>query len=126
MFEPLDTPRIFGMPLGADFPRELVRGLLNAYAAQPPEALARVHVVVNTRRMARRIRALFDAGPALLLPRISLVTDFGEVFGLARVPEPVPPLRRRLELITVVSALPTRTRSCAARRAYDLSDSPPS
>ncbi|QFT94957.1 PD-(D/E)XK nuclease superfamily protein [Roseovarius sp. THAF9] len=124
MFEPLDTPRIFGMPLGADFPRELVRGLLNAYAAQPPEALARVHVVVNTRRMARRIRALFDAGPALLLPRISLVTDFGEVFGLARVPEPVPPLRRRLELITVVSALLDQEPDLAPRAAlYDLSDS---
>ncbi|WP_306127232.1 double-strand break repair protein AddB [Roseovarius sp. MMSF_3350] len=124
MFEPFDTPRIFGMPLGADFPRELVRGLLDAYAEKPPEALARVHLVVNTRRMARRIRALFDQGPARLLPRISLVTDFGEVLGLTHIPEPVPPLRRRLELITLVSALLDREPDLAPRAAlYDLSDS---
>jgi ATP-dependent helicase/nuclease subunit B len=124
MFEPLDTPRVFGMPLGADFPRELVRGLLAAYDGQPPEALARVHLIVNTRRMARRIRALFDQGPALLLPRISLVTDFGETLGLAHIPEPMPPLRRRLELITVVSALLEQEPDLAPRAAlYDLSDS---
>jgi double-strand break repair protein AddB len=124
MFEPLDTPRVFGMPLGVDFPKALVDGLRHAYAGQPPEALAHVHLIVNTRRMARRIRTLFDAGPALLLPRISLVTDFGETLGLAHIPDPVPPLRRRLELTTLVSALLEQEPDLAPRAAlYDLSDS---
>ncbi len=124
MFEPLDTPRVFGVPLGADFPKALVDGLCHAYAAQPPEALARVHLIVNTRRMGRRIRALFDAGPARLLPRISLVTDFGETLGLAHIPDPIPPLRRRLELTKVVGALLDQEPDLAPRAAlYDLSDS---
>lgn len=124
MFEPLDHPRVFGMPLGADFPKALVNGLRNAYRDHPPEALARVHLIVNTRRMGRRIRALFDEGPALLLPRISLVTDFGETLGLAHIPDPIPPLRRRLELTTLVSALLKQEPDLAPRAAlYDLSDS---
>ncbi|MFN3211039.1 MAG: double-strand break repair protein AddB [Roseovarius sp.] len=124
MFEPRDTPRIFGMPLGVDFPKALVDGLCHAYRHRPPEALARVHLIVNTRRMARRIRTLFDDGPARLLPRISLVTDFGETLGLAHVPDPVSPLRRRLELTTLVAALLEQEPDLAPRAAlYDLSDS---
>ncbi|MEO1139585.1 MAG: double-strand break repair protein AddB [Pseudomonadota bacterium] len=124
MFEPSEQPRIFGMPLGADFPKELVNGLVTAYAGTPPEDLARIHLIVNTRRMARRVRALFDAGPARLLPRISLITDFGETLGLAHLPDPVPPLRRRLELVNLVGALLDAEPDLAPRSAlYDLSDS---
>ena len=112
------------MPLGADFPSALVAGLMQAYQNRPPEDLARVHLIVNTRRMARRIRTLFDEGPALLLPRISLVTDFGENLGLAHIPDPIPPLRRRLELTRLVSALLEAQPDLAPRSAlYDLSDS---
>ncbi|MGE4325502.1 MAG: hypothetical protein AB7E21_05250, partial [Pseudodonghicola sp.] len=77
MFDPGDTPRVFALPCGVDFPRALIDGLLQRMAGQPPEALARVELVVNTRRMARRIRDIFDAGPPLLLPRLSLLTDLG-------------------------------------------------
>ena len=57
MFEPVTTPRVFGLPPGADFPKVLVAGLVERHKTLPPEALARVTLVVNTRRMARRIRA---------------------------------------------------------------------
>ncbi|MEL7093956.1 MAG: double-strand break repair protein AddB [Pseudomonadota bacterium] len=124
MFEPIETPRIFGVPLGVDFPKALVDGLRESHTDKPPEALARVQVIVNTRRMARRIRALFDEGPACLLPRINLVTDFGEAMGLAQIPEAVSPLRRRLELVNLVSALLDASPDIAPRSAiYDLSDS---
>ena len=78
MFDPSATPRVFAVPPGADFPQALVRGLRARCDGHPPEALARVQLVLNTRRMARRVRDLFDQGPPCLLPRISLVTDLGE------------------------------------------------
>lgn len=124
MFEPSDKPRLFGLPPGADFPKLLVEGLIERTAHLPPEALARVTLIVNTRRMARRIRALFDAGPARLLPRIQLVTDLGETFALGTIPAPVSPLRRRLGLVQLVSALLEQEPDLAPRAAlYDLADS---
>ena len=66
MFDPSLAPRVFGLPPGVDFPMALVEGLVARYENLPPEALARVTLVVNTRRMARRIQDLFDAGPSQL------------------------------------------------------------
>src|SRR6056297_825733 len=124
MFDPSDAPRVFGVPLGVDFPKALVNGLLALHKNQPPEAMARVHLIVNTRRMARRIREMFDEGPALLLPRISLVTDLGEDWAMADLPDAVPPLRRRLELLQLVEHLLEQSPDLAPRTAlYDLSDS---
>ncbi|EAQ02992.1 hypothetical protein OB2597_12648 [Pseudooceanicola batsensis HTCC2597] len=124
MFEPSDKPRLFGLPPGADFPRHLVEGLLERTDGLPPEALGRVTLIVNTRRMARRIRTLFDAGPARLLPRIRLVTDLGDNMELAHIAPPVSPLRRRLELVPLVRALIDREPDLAPRAAlYDLADS---
>lgn len=124
MFEPSSIPRVFAVPLGVDFPAALVRGLIERSAGAPPEALARVHLIVNTRRMARRIRTLFDGGPARLLPRIGLVTDFGATHLTNVIPPPVSPLRRRLELLQLVSALIDRQPDLAPRSAlYDLADS---
>ncbi len=61
-----------------DFPRALLAGLEARLVAAPPEDWARLHLVVNTRRMTRRLRNLLDNGPPRLLPRLSLVTDLGE------------------------------------------------
>ncbi|GAB4550190.1 MAG: double-strand break repair protein AddB [Ruegeria sp.] len=124
MFEPGATPRVFAVPPGADFPQALVRGLRARCGGHPPEALARVELVLNTRRMARRVRDLFDQGPPCLLPRISLVTDLGESVDLDQVPPAVPPLRRRLELTQLVSRLLDQQPDLAARSSlFDLSDS---
>ncbi len=123
MFAPED-PRLFGLPPGVDFPAALVAGLEARLAGALPEAMARVEVIVNTRRMARRLREIFDAGPARLLPRIRLVTDLGEVADLAHVPPAAPPLRRRLELVQLIAALIEREPAAAPRDAlYDLADS---
>ncbi|WP_170426359.1 double-strand break repair protein AddB [Ruegeria arenilitoris] len=124
MFEPSSAPRVFAVPPGADFPKMLVQGLRNRSAAHPPDALARVQLVVNTRRMARRVRDLFDQGPACLLPRLSLVTDLGESVDLAQIPPAVPPLRRRLELTQLIAKLLEQQPDLAARSSlFDLSDS---
>ncbi|MGI3169795.1 double-strand break repair protein AddB [Pseudooceanicola sp. C21-150M6] len=124
MFEPSDRPRVFGLPPGVDFPQLLVDGILARMAGQPPEALGRVQLIVNTRRMQRRVRAIFDAGPALLMPRIHLLAEFGETFAPGRIPASVSALRRRLSLIQLVQALLDREPGLAPRAAlYDLADS---
>lgn len=124
MFEPQDHPRIFAQAPGVDFPQALVDGLKDRMAGRPPEAMARVHLIVNTRRMARRIREIFDAGPPCLLPQVSLLTDLGELTALDTLPPPVPPLRRRLEISQLVSRLLDKQPDLAARASlYDLSDS---
>ena len=124
MFEPSAKPRVFALAPGVDFPRALVSGLMARLAGQPPEALARVELIVNTRRMARRIEALFDDGPALLLPRIRLVTDLGDEAALDAIPPAVSPLRRRLELVQLVSGFLDAAPDFAPRSAlYDLADS---
>ncbi|MEM9344250.1 MAG: double-strand break repair protein AddB [Pseudomonadota bacterium] len=119
-----DGGPIFGLPPGADLPRALVEGLRAWAADRSPEALARVTVFVNSRRMERRVRAMFDDGPACLLPRIRLVTDIGKDPTSADLPPSVPPIRRRLELARLVSALIAADPSLAPEAsAFDLAES---
>jgi ATP-dependent helicase/nuclease subunit B len=124
MFEPQESPRVFGLPSGVDFPRALVDGLLRRSQGQPPEALARVDLIVNTQRMARRLRTIFEDGPALLLPRIRLITDLETLAPSVIIPQGTPALRRRLELIGLISALLEKSPDLASRASlYDLADS---
>lgn len=124
MFDPSEKPRLFALPPGVDFPQALIDGLNARLSGQPPEALARVHLIVNTRRMARRVRDLFDAGPARLLPRVSLVTEIGESWAAGSVPAAASPLRRRLELAQLVGRLVDAQPDLAARASvFDLADS---
>ena len=74
MFESAQKPRLFGVPPGVDFPADIVDRCLKAYRDQPPDALARLHIIVNTERMRRRLIDLFSDGTARLLPRITPLT----------------------------------------------------
>ncbi|MGR3617157.1 MAG: double-strand break repair protein AddB [Paracoccaceae bacterium] len=124
MFEPADKPRVFALPCGVDFPRSLVDGLLARNAGQPPENLARVELIVNTTRMQRRVSQLFDEQPALLLPRVSLLTQFGQAQVLSGLPDVLPPLRRRLELAQLIAKLIKAQPDLAAQSSvFDLADS---
>ncbi|WP_025063971.1 double-strand break repair protein AddB [Sulfitobacter guttiformis] len=124
MFEPQDSPRVYGLPAGVDFPQALVDGLLHRFSGQPPEALASVDLLVNTQRMARRLRTIFEDGPARLLPRIRLITDLERLVPQVIIPQGVPGLRRRLELIGLISALLEQSPDLASRASlYDLADS---
>ncbi|UWQ58389.1 double-strand break repair protein AddB [Leisingera caerulea] len=124
MFEPSAKPRLFAVPCGADFPRALVEGLRRRSQDLPPEALARAELIVNTSRMARRVRSLFDAGPAMLLPRMLLLTDLAQRATLDGLPPALPPLRRRLELSQLIAKLLDAQPDLASRASlYDLSDS---
>ena len=117
-------PRVFALPPGADFPRELVNGLEQRLSSAPPAVWAKVEIFVNTRRMQRRLTALLGQGPARLLPRIRLVTDLTHLEPLIDLPEPLPPLRRKLELAQLVRGLLNRRPDLApASAAFDMADS---
>ena len=125
MFAPSDSPRVFALPPGADFPDLFAAGLRARLADMPPEARARVTILVNSARMRRRIRdCLVAQGPGLL-PRIRLVTDPLLFEGAPEHAPPVSPLRRRLELARLVGMLQAAQPKLAPRAAvFDLADSP--
>lgn len=124
MFDPGQTPRIFASPPGVDFAQGLVDGLVARMAHMTPTDLARVEIYVNTTRMQRRIRTVFDDGPARLLPRVRLITDLTNDPVSLDLPPAVSPLQRRLELSQFVAKLLEKEPDLAPRAAlYDLSDS---
>ncbi|WP_333816159.1 double-strand break repair protein AddB [Tabrizicola sp.] len=119
----MTEPNLFALPLGVDFPAELVEGLLARMAGQPPEALARVTVIVNTQRMRRRVAEGLQAKGALLLPRLMLITEAATLAGIA-LPRPISSLRRRLELSVLLDGLLATGSTQFPRTAlYDLADS---
>ena len=113
---------VSAIPLGVDFPSALVRGLLARMDGQPPEAMARVQLFLNTSRMRRRVVEILTASGARLMPRIHLL---GDLAGLVPdLPDAVPPLRLRLELSRLIAALLNAQPDLAPRAAtYDLADS---
>ncbi|PIV74785.1 MAG: double-strand break repair protein AddB [Rhodobacteraceae bacterium CG17_big_fil_post_rev_8_21_14_2_50_65_11] len=124
MFETGPPPRVYATPLGVDFSTALVTGIENRLLGQPPEALARVEIYVNTARTQRRLRALYADRGAGFLPRIRLVTDLATRPDMADLPPPIPPLRLRLQLSQLVAALLDREPALAPRSSlYGLSDS---
>ena len=124
MFESQSTPRIFALGLGVDFPRALVQGVIERMDGQPPEAMARVQLIVNTARMRRHVTSLFIGGGARLLPQITLLGDIGKNPKFHAIPQAVSPLSRRIELISLVDALLQQNPTLAARSSlFDLADS---
>jgi double-strand break repair protein AddB len=105
MFEPQNTPRVFGVAPGVDFPASLARGILGRLGDAPPDALARVEIVVNTERMGRRLADLFVGLRPGLLPRITPVARLPDRFPMPGVPPRRPLLRRKLDLGRLITAL---------------------
>jgi ATP-dependent helicase/nuclease subunit B len=114
---------LFALPPGVDFPAELVVGMLELLRGKPPEALARVTLIVNTQRMRRRVVECLQTRGALLLPRILLVTEVAALANLP-LPQPIPPLRRRLVLSVLLDRLlATGTTHFPRAALFDLADS---
>ena len=115
---------VFGLPPGANFPRFLVQGLLERVGADDPAALARTTMYLNTRRMQRAVEHELTGAGARLLPRLRLVSDLAQDMVLPGLPHPVSPLRRRLELTPLITALMQREKGISAEAAiFDLADS---
>lgn len=125
MFEPSETSRCFGLPLGSDFLESLLDGLDGRLKDKPPEARAKVTIYVNTRRTERRLHdLLLTRGPGLL-PRIRIITDLASdpLLGL-NLPAPVAPLRRRLELAQAIKTMMRLDPEFAPKSdMFDLADS---
>ena len=121
---PDPAPRLFHLPPGCDFASALVAGLRQRLQGQPPEAMARVTVYLNTNRMRRRVADIFAASGAGFLPRLRVLTDLSEGIVLPGLPTAVSPLRRRLELTQLIAGLLEKQPDLAPRAAlYDLADS---
>ena len=114
------------LPPGVDFARALVAGLDARLAGQPPEAVARVEIWVNTRRAAAGARRASSPTGRRGSCRASASSPSSPTTRSARdLPPPVPALRRKLELARLVAALADgRAASLAAgTAAFDLADS---
>jgi ATP-dependent helicase/nuclease subunit B len=124
MFEPISHARVFGLAPGVDFPRALADGLRSRLKNHQPDAMARIDLIVNTRRMGRRLTQIFADGPAGFLPRVRLITDLNSLVPSIALPPATPSLRRRLALIELISKLLDSDPKIAPRASlYALSDS---
>jgi ATP-dependent helicase/nuclease subunit B len=126
LFEPADqgAPRLFATSLGVDFCAALIEGLDARLAGQPPEAIARVEILVANARMLRRLQALYlQRGPGFL-PRLRTVAGMSDLSDLAGLDAAMPPLRLRLKLADLVRRLIDGDPELAPRAAiYPLADS---
>ena len=119
-----DHPNLFALPPGVDFPAELVAGLTQRLSDQPPEAMARVTLILNTARMRSRVTECLTATGARLLPRLLLMDEVASALSPLPLPPAMPPLRLRLQLSVLLDGL-LRTGSTPFPRAalYDLAES---
>ena len=110
------APNVFTIPPTLPFADTLAAGLL-ARAGGASEALARMIVLLPTRRACRALREAFlrqSGGRPLLLPRLSPIGDVDEeelvltageyeaADGWADIPPAIPNLRRRLLLAELI------------------------
>lgn len=124
MFPGPAAPRIFGLPPGVDFPAQLVDGLLSRLQGQPPEALARVTLYLNTDKIRRRIKEQFARKGASFLPKLPLITELADDPLLTGTAPGLSSLGRRLELAVLIERLLVLDPSLAPRSAlFDLADS---
>src|SRR5690606_38821757 len=106
-----DRPAVFTIPPGIPFVDALAAGLM-AEAGDDPLALARMTVLLPTRRSCRALQAAFlrrAEGRPLLLPRMRPLGDLdpdelaageeaAEIGAAAELPPAIPALRRQLRL----------------------------
>ncbi len=115
-----EAPRIFALPAGCDFPKLVAAGLQDRMQGHPPEAMARVTLYVNTTRMQARITEIFASQGAQFLPRLRLITQLDQDPRLMPSAA-ISPLRRQLEISTLVAALLQAQPDLAPRTAtFDL------
>ncbi|TVQ55842.1 MAG: double-strand break repair protein AddB [Rhodobacteraceae bacterium] len=105
-----EAPRVFAVPPGAAFADAFAAGLRARLDGRGPEALARVEVLLNTRRARRALEAAFEAGTAATyLPRIRTLDDLADdPLTAPDLPPAVDPTRRRLTLTRLVAAFLAR------------------
>ena len=123
MFEPNAEPRVYALPPGCSFPKEFVAGLKSRLLDQPPEAMAKTEIIVNTAHNEQAIRDEFIAGNASFLPKLFQLTELRSNERFPEIPAAVSPLRRRLELFQAVAKLLEADSRFGSRfSAFELAD----
>ena len=77
---------LFATPIGVEFTSALIAGLDARLAGQPPEAIARVEIWVNSARMERNLRAQYLRKEAAFLPRIRPFEAMAHLHVFAHLP----------------------------------------
>ena len=95
---------VYALPPGANFTAALARGVAARLDGQPPEALARAAIAINTSRAARALTEAFETGPAVFLPRITTFERFVDD-PMANAPPAIDGLERRLTLTRLITAM---------------------
>lgn len=122
MFEPIDHPRVFGVPLGVDFSQAVVEGLNDQIS--DPITKAKSTLLVNTRRMQRRMTRLLQEQPANLHPKIRLMTDLHLSNELITFTPTRTPFENRISLFPLVKKLlESRPWLAPLSATYDLTNS---
>ncbi|MEL6210204.1 MAG: hydantoinase B/oxoprolinase family protein, partial [Pseudomonadota bacterium] len=120
VMKPLKVILPEGSMISPQYPAAVIAGLEQRLAG----VRARVTLLVNTQRMARRLRTLFDAGPPRLLPRIRMLTALDDLLPVAPLPPAASALERRLQLVALVIKLIQQDHTIAPDTAsFDLADS---
>ncbi|RMF10538.1 MAG: double-strand break repair protein AddB, partial [Alphaproteobacteria bacterium] len=122
------APNLYTIPAGVPFARSLAQGVLERYG-DDPDRLARVTVLLPTRRAARTLREEFlrlTEGRPLMLPTMRPVGDVDEdellffapaVEAELNLPPPTPPIWRQLTLTRLVQEWQQRSRGEAMHPA---------
>ncbi len=117
-------PNVMGVPPGADFVKCLFDRIATLSEGASPEKVARINVLVPSRRMQRRLKHLFEQSEThQLLPRVGLVTDVSHLVPGGRSIHPVSSLRRMLELKDVVARLVELDQRLSSADVIDLTAS---
>lgn len=124
MFEANPTrPRVFGVPLGVDFPQALLDGILARLDPERPDAIAKICLITATTRMERRLTDLLRARGPGFLPQLHQVGNLDGLIPLADVPAADDGLATQLELAQMVRALlKTDPGFQAESAAFELAD----
>ena len=118
------TDKLFAVDLGLDFAETFATGLLRRFENQPPDALARAHVIVNTARMQRRITHILTQRGAVLHPQLHLITNLHSLGRSVPAHAQDSNLAIRLELVGLINRLLDMEPDLAARASvFDLADS---
>lgn len=120
------SPRLLTIPAHVPFLDSLAQGLWRD-AGEDPAALARMTVLLPTRRAARGLSEAFlrmTDGRPLLLPRVIALAEANDeaamIAGVAPPPPPVPALRRQAALARLVIAIERSIGSDGLDHAFRL------
>ena len=97
-------PKLFALPPGVDFVKELAREVDHLLDGDPIKAL-NAEIWVNTARTRRKLVEFYQSNGARLIPRIRLITELSAL-AMGEFPaKTVSALQRQLDLMPLVGKL---------------------